>query len=1811
MIFCVQEWTLLTQKRNKTMSSLGELFFSLGLDSQKFDDAIKEAKKKVAELTGEASITINADASKVAEQVRDGIKEVTGEKAKVSLEVDKKGKASIEELVEDIRKARVELERLKTSEAWNTSAISRQEGFIGSLERQLEVARATKEASIEASKAVREAMQPNQTIQHVIREEDIERVDRLTAAWERQNEQLEIRNRLDQGKIEAAEKNKAEREEKARLKAEEKAAKDAARSAERAEREAEREEAALLRRLDKEAKAIQKQQLAEQKIIDGRKKLQEEEYNRTRWARKQELANSSIYESAEYKREQNLLRDYFLQQDRDAKEAASLSSKWMDEARKRNSEIKAENIASSKLQAANASASNNELRKQLRELQRLEEAIRRLQYLRVDLDTSDVDKDSKAYKEAAAELDAYIDKLQKMQGAGMKLSSNKVTDAVGADMTNVVNRVKKAIKDKGWIDTGDLDDELDKTKNKIASLGQLMSNVFNYYMIERFVRNLYIIGGEFQKQQIALQSMIGDMDKANAIFERTKQMAVKSPFTFSELASYTKQMSAYGIEYENLYDTTKRLADISAGVGVDMGRLILAFGQVRSAAVLRGQELRQFTEAGIPLVNELAKKFTELENKAVSAGEVFDKISRREVSFGMVRDILFDMTDPGGRFYEMQEELSKSLAGQWSNLKDSWEIMIAEIADSTNGPLNGLVSVMRSVVENWRLWLPLISGAAAGITVLNAGLRITAALAEAQLITQGALAAINPWIAGVAAIGALAAAGIAFASSMETAEEALNRQRAEMETSLTELSENEKTAERYLDILSKTADKEADKDALVRRQKATLEVLRSMYGDIVKDVQLEELTTEKIFEWRQKIGELTGEETKSLLQKNVEDSLKAFNDAQAELTKRKTQKKTSYVPGVRGELTIVLSDYSQAEINEATSNVLKFEDLYNKALERQQEYLNNQKKLSEEDLTGWREKAKELIKGTTIQAPKEDQSMKEYFNYLKEEYDTGKSEFEMYAEDNPITAANKKTAKALRDAANKVNIGLGGISFVKKDKDGEDAAKRDAKAYLDTLKDGLRLIGYQWDLYKELFDATGDKNLSMKIAFDGQIPAFDSYIEHLKGKMEEEINKRGLGISVSDLLEMGKEGIADKVNDKTATAWTEETAKNLNTLIDEYNKANEKLRKESVDTFIDIIKNSKDFAQQIADVERQLQKELKVLEETYGTDSEEYNRRSKEAINRAEEKISSINLEKFKKESNWVNVFSNLENVPLDVIDDMIKKIEDLKAEFTDMKFNELKELAEALKRLRAEILDRNPFKLIGDSISNLKKNINDKESWNDLGKGLEAAVQVISTMTNHVTETMEVMGVTVTEEAKKLLNGLENLGTGLAHAFEGYATDDYLKMATGLIEAAKGMSKIVTSLFENNADKEAHRQYLLDIIRLQTEYNSALIDTKLLNEDVWGNTKIQDSINAVEALSQAVKYYNELVEKEVEAHQDPTGGFWKRFGAANIWNPLGWWSLTFDDLTNYFKEEQGLVKIKDNLRYITQTPNMFRHTKTTNLVDWLKEEGWGDLFDKDGRLNLDLATSIKDWDRLTGETKEYLNNLIEAEEAIRKSEEALDDYLSETFGDLGNQLSDSIVDAFRNGTDAAEGFKDSVVAVLEDVGAQIMRNVFLTEVFSEYEKDLKQIYGDYAEHQDKKKFTEDLSSATKDFVDDTKDSIEAGTSWLEQYKKLMKEQGFDVYVPEESESSLSKGVQSITEDTADILASYVNAMRADVSVNRTLFEQLVNESVPRMSMLAEAQLTQLRMVADNTRRNADAADRIYELVNRVVDRGSGKLKVG
>ena len=253
--------------------------------------------------------------------------------------------------------------------------------------------------------------------------------------------------------------------------------------------------------------------------------------------------------------------------------------------------------------------------------------------------------------------------------------------------------------------------------NISEQLTRRLALVFSVSQVTGYVKKLASVRGEFELQQKSLAAIIQNKDQANIVFDKVTKLAVQSPFQLKELVTYTKQLAAYKIETGKLYDNIKMIADISAGVGVDMSRLVLAYGQVASANYLRGTELRQFSEAGVNILGGLADYFSKLQGRVVGVAEVFDMVSRRMVKFSDVEEVLRRMTEAGGEFYNMQAIQAQTLKGQISNLKDSIEIMLNDIGKSQEGKLKGGVALVRDLVENWRAFASVLQDVSVALVI--------------------------------------------------------------------------------------------------------------------------------------------------------------------------------------------------------------------------------------------------------------------------------------------------------------------------------------------------------------------------------------------------------------------------------------------------------------------------------------------------------------------------------------------------------------------------------------------------------------------------------------------------------------------------------------------------------------------------------------------------------------------------------------------------------------------------------------------------------------------------------------------------------------------------------------------------------------------------------------------------------------------------------------------------------------------------------------------------------------------------------------
>ena len=343
----------------------------------------------------------------------------------------------------------------------------------------------------------------------------------------------------------------------------------------------------------------------------------------------------------------------------------------------------------------------------------------------------------------AAKAAAIQTKAEASAAAARELARQRAARAAKAelDLANARERSANAAR-RHMTATLNMNGAMNSQLSIVGQLRNEFLGLYSIYAAQNFLRAVVDIGGELENQKIAMASILQDEGKATTIFNQIKKLAVASPFGVVDLNQYAKQLSAYSIPYNELYDTMKRLADISAGVGVDMGRIILAYGQIKAAKFLKGTELRQLTEANIPMVDKLAERFSKLEGRIVSAGEVLDMISKKKVTFEDVKDVLWELTDDGGMFNNMQEVLSESVKSKWKNLADAIDIMLGDIAESMGSTLKWTAESLTTLAQNWKELVPAIEAAVGAFGFWKAAMLVNSRLVvgEYKNISQTVLA---------------------------------------------------------------------------------------------------------------------------------------------------------------------------------------------------------------------------------------------------------------------------------------------------------------------------------------------------------------------------------------------------------------------------------------------------------------------------------------------------------------------------------------------------------------------------------------------------------------------------------------------------------------------------------------------------------------------------------------------------------------------------------------------------------------------------------------------------------------------------------------------------------------------------------------------------------------------------------------------------------------------------------------------------------------------------------------------------------------
>lgn len=1427
------------------------------------------------------------------------------------------------------------------------------------------------------------------------------------------------------------------------------------------------------------------------------------------------------------------------------------------------------------------------------------------------------------------------------------------------------------------------------SQSRIAGeLKNQIANVYSIYTLERFVRGLYTIGGEFQKQRIALTSILGDSMKAETIFNRIKDLAVVSPFQFKELASYAKQLSAYSIPYEELYDTTKRLADISAGVGVDMGRIILAYGQVRSAAFLRGQELRQFTEAGIPLVDELAKRFTKLTRVVTSAGDVFDKISRKEVSFGMVKDVLWELTDEGGKFYNMQEALAESLAGKWSNLQDAWDVMMADIAESNSGVLSDSLEILTKLMKHWKA-MAAILGTLVGaygfyktaVIAVNAAHKATIAIntltniinmtramqgltavTKAQAVAQGILNAVtaaNPWMVLITVFGGLVGLYLTLREKTKSAADTIREFNVQVQEQNEKISEAKNKANSYISTMFDTS-------KAVDARRMAYEKLQGIYPSIFKSMSYEQALLKGQIE----LLNMANKEAREISKKNARTNLTtAYQDL------LEAERGVKYA-----ELFSVASDgriMDTKMLREAKNQLEIARSIVKEAKEDFTTILSVTDDIDKNIKSAWFTTAKEIAGDMNSLIPKDDEAYEEYANRVKEERENADKTLKGFKKGNPYSEETVRNAQKVFDVSKKIMDTLGilgkssrgekdpiaeqwkartdlidkavssyekwrkiegeeaasqrvkGISEfapifdkngvnldlkdpskaykyiqgqldrskekqedlyislgVKIDKAGIDSAKKEVDDALKEIEKYVSQTGEKWDLYKKLFNASGNKSLSMNIAFGGEV-SFKSVVDDLRNQLSKALENTGSKFSVTDVLAMKEDDIKKQFGEGVILK-----------LYQSINEESKKMRSESLENLLGMIEDYKDYAQRIKDIERNLQKDLADIESQRGQLGEEAtDKLIAQRKKKASEDAASTKFEQFKSSEDWAKTFDDLDRLSSATLSRLIKNLEEFKnTTGQSLKVNEFKELVNVLKKLRDESESRNPFKTLSDGIKEYAEATEKlKKAQKELG-----FIQDGGKVTTGVSEMSHT-------ETKKTDSGLS------------YQTKVVDKLTPKLKTLADAEKEVTDAQDKQNESSDKVQVGFGDIVDMANLLIGTLGDLGSAF-DALGNDSMGDTLSTVQevaggllntAQSGATLFAGISSGNPMAIMQGATGvvsgitgiiGSIAKAHDKKLDKTIQRSQLEVKKLSNDYKNLQSVIERQLGAVTQSQSKEMIANLQKQQEEVQKQMEAEQDKKDSD-------ASKIED----------YKQQYIELGEQIKYFYE---DLASEQFGiDLkgwSDQISEALVNAFANGEDAAKAFDDTVADIMRNV---IKEMISLNVIEPAMDKLRDYLFGDKGIFTDSSaggtNLTEQEAAGLMQQLGSLRGTISDSKKIWDYLNAAAKKMGISL---EETNASntLSKGIQeNITEETANILASYINGIRADVSVKRALLEKWGNEILPKYNVIAEQQLTQLRAIANNTLRSAQNTEanvalvqEVRDMLSIVIDRSGRKIKI-
>jgi hypothetical protein len=751
----------------------------------------------------------------------------------------------------------------------------------------------------------------------------------------------------------------------------------------------------------------------------------------------------------------------------------------------------------------------------------------------------------------------------------------------------------------------------------------------------------------------------------------------------------------------------------------------------------------------------------------------------------------------------------------------------------------------------------------------------------------------------------------------------------------------------------------------------------------------------------------------------------------------------------------------------------------------------------------------------------------------------------------------------------------------------DDMGKQIEKTISDVVK--------KWDFYKKVKDTTGNEGLAAQLAFGGVLKN-KNVLEDIKSRYGQNELAKKSGVSFETFI-----GMSDSQLDAKGLT-------SLKKLRDEYISEDDKLKQETVSNLLDLVQKNKDYAQQILDVRIKLAKDLADIEANRSDLTKsgvDVDKLKLTATKKANNEISKINFTKFKEDTDWATIFGDLDKVSNRTLSNMVIKLKEMSMS-ANMGVDEIKAIQEALKKIEDENLNRNPFKGIENSVSEIKrwKLILDDINSNgvvdaagnrsytykrdDTKRGVTKGQKVTQSQAeNGLQEAYNNESKTIDDVVKKL-QSLNEAFSMVASVFEKFGNNG-MSDATGLI--GSGLSNAVGM---GSSLKEAGGLLGLsgDVTKSLGIYGMAagaafgiiggiagLHDKKLDRAIEKSKQKVQELQLAYKSIEDSMKYAlgNQATNSDIETPELRS----LREARKTKEQLRNKGKLSIFDLRNLQNAQKIINNTSDATKNYERTGNAYQYQ--LDLYKQQLTEVEKQRQDEEDKKNTDQS-KINDY-----------NSQIE--ELQTKITQYWEDLASQVYGiDLkswASQFGDALYDAWQKGEDGATSFDTTAQKVISDV----VKKMLDLNVIEPMLKDMQTyLFGKNGVLTDGDLSTSDLSGIMG-YIAKIKDSTDTAYTYLDQIDEAYKEK-YGESLKTNTSSSSANAISGVSEQEANIIAAYMDAIRQDTYNNRMNIQKIVESSVKiESSPMMQAQLLQLQQIQSNTYRNMELVGDIKSLL--------------